>query len=183
MIDVYINISIYMVTYPHILLFNIAQNISRIHQSVMDHIRRPLPTADELTTAILILSRTFRSLKHGIIDSSAIFLRATSFSLPCLLPSNITVLIHSSSKTSAQEVIRTLAKKIMPPNTSSTARIVSIIRKLFSSGLRVISVGICTWTSMSSIVGAAQERERHTTFDSRETTLCRLRLTVNRSIS
>ncbi|PVH80331.1 hypothetical protein DL98DRAFT_571870 [Cadophora sp. DSE1049] len=79
----------------------------------MNRIVRPLPTTDELTSAILILSHTFQSLrvKHGIIDSSAIFLHATSFSLPCLLPSSITILIQPSSKISAQELTRTLSEK------------------------------------------------------------------------
>ncbi|KAH7411263.1 hypothetical protein BKA64DRAFT_663050 [Cadophora sp. MPI-SDFR-AT-0126] len=79
----------------------------------MDRIARHLPTTDEVITAILILSRTFQSLrlKHGIIDSSAIFLHAKSFALPCLLPSSITILIQPSSKISASELVRDISEK------------------------------------------------------------------------
>ncbi|KAH7355221.1 hypothetical protein BKA65DRAFT_581996 [Rhexocercosporidium sp. MPI-PUGE-AT-0058] len=79
----------------------------------MDRIAHPLPTASELTSAILILSRTFQSLrlKHGLIDSSAIFLHATAFSLPCLLPSSITFLIQPSPTLSALELTGSLSDR------------------------------------------------------------------------
>ncbi|KAH9219622.1 hypothetical protein DL95DRAFT_457292 [Leptodontidium sp. 2 PMI_412] len=79
----------------------------------MDRIAHPLPTASELTSAILILSRTLQSLhlKHGLIDSSATFVHGSAFSLPCLLPSNITILIQPSPDISALELTRALSEQ------------------------------------------------------------------------
>ncbi|KAG4437116.1 hypothetical protein IFR05_007414 [Cadophora sp. M221] len=84
----------------------------------MDRIAHPLPTASELTSAILILSHTLQSLrlKHGLIDSSATFLHASSFSLPCLLPSNITILIQPSKKISALELTHALSERRFASN-------------------------------------------------------------------
>ncbi|KAI9053038.1 hypothetical protein LZ554_003308 [Drepanopeziza brunnea f. sp. 'monogermtubi'] len=79
----------------------------------IDRIPIPPPTAAELITAIVILSRTFESLclKYGLISSSAIYLHGTSFALPCLLPSQITVLIQPSPKLSAMELTQLLCDR------------------------------------------------------------------------
>ncbi|PBP16825.1 hypothetical protein BUE80_DR012445 [Diplocarpon rosae] len=78
----------------------------------------PLPTAAEITTAIRILSQTLNSLhlEYGLVSSAAIFLHGTYFSLPCLLPSTITVLIQPSAKLSALEINQLLCS---PPYDSS----------------------------------------------------------------
>ncbi|KAL2070404.1 hypothetical protein VTL71DRAFT_13430 [Oculimacula yallundae] len=76
----------------------------------MDKSTHPRPLASELKSAILILSQTLQSLrlKHAFISHSAIFLHAQAYSLPCLLPSNITILIQPSPALSAHSLIQIL---------------------------------------------------------------------------
>lgn len=76
----------------------------------IDRIPLPPPTPTELTTAVMILSRTFYSLrlKYGFVSSAAIYLHGTSLALPSLLPSTITVLIQPYPKFSALEVTQLL---------------------------------------------------------------------------
>ncbi|PBP21912.1 hypothetical protein BUE80_DR007295 [Diplocarpon rosae] len=84
----------------------------------LNRIPVPLPTAAEITTAIHILSQTLHSLhlEYGLVSSAAIFLHGTFFSLPCLLPSTIAVLIQPSTKLSALEINQLLCS---PPYDSS----------------------------------------------------------------
>ncbi|XMA18021.1 hypothetical protein WAI453_010812 [Rhynchosporium graminicola] len=69
------------------------------------------PTTLELTKAVLKLSCSLQSLNlpHALIGPSAIFLLAQAFSLPCLLPTNITILIQPSAELSSSSLINILS--------------------------------------------------------------------------